>query len=91
MSACPSSEWCQVLSLLAAWWQFRQPDVTGRGYNPLPPYFLAHLMLWAKLQNTKEVLSILNLVYIDSKDLMHKSTVETGEISDLELWYFYFL
>ncbi len=33
---------------------------------------------------------ILNLVDIDSKDVMHKSTVETGEISDLELWYFYF-
>ena len=28
---------------------------------------------------------ILNLVDIDSKDVMHKSTVETGEISDLEL------
>lgn len=37
MSACPSSEWCQVLSLLAAWWQFRQPDVTGRGLFTVTP------------------------------------------------------
>lgn len=39
MSACPSSEWCQVLSLLAAWWQFRQSDVTGRGLFPVTLLF----------------------------------------------------